>query len=240
MEGETLLNVRDLYVYYDSLLAIDGVSLEVGESEIISVIGGNGVGKTTLLKAIMGVISPKRGKIIFEPEGEIQGLPSHKIAESGISCIPEGRQILTSLTVRQNLLMGAYILKDKQRIKVGLEEMFVRFPILKERENQMALTLSGGEQQMLAIARCLMSYPTLILMDEPSLGLAPLIIKELFDLIKEFKKERRTIVLVEQNASQALQVCDRAYVMQGGRFVLSGRPNELVQNKLVKETYLGG
>lgn len=235
-----LLEVRDLYVYYGSLLAIQEVSLEVDESEIISVIGGNGVGKTTLLKAIMGVLSPKRGKIIFEPKGEIQGLPSHKVAETGISCIPEGRQILASLTVRQNLLMGAYVLKGKPRIKAGLEEMFKRFPILKERQSQMALTLSGGEQQMLAIARCLMSNPTLILMDEPSLGLAPLIINRLFDLIREFKGEKRTIVLVEQNAVKALQVCDRAYVMQGGRFVLSGRADELMQNKLVKETYLGG
>jgi branched-chain amino acid transport system ATP-binding protein len=237
---KSLLEVRDLYVYYGSLLAIQGVSLEVEESEIISVIGGNGVGKTTLLKAIMGILSPKRGKIIFEPKGEIQGLPSHKVAGVGISCIPEGRQILASLTVKQNLLMGAYVLKSKPKIKAGLEEMFMRFPLLKERENQMALTLSGGEQQMLAIARCLMSKPTLILMDEPSLGLAPLIINRLFDLIREFKKEKRTIVLVEQNAVKALQVCDRAYVMQGGRFVLSGRASELMQNKLVKETYLGG
>ena len=234
-----LLKMSQVYVYYNSIAAIQGVSLDVENSEITTILGSNGVGKTTLLNSIMGINPPKKGKIVFGTEGEIQGLPAHKIARMGISSVPEGRQILTSLTVKQNLLLGAYVLKDKLRIKAGLEEILLRFPILKERENQMAITLSGGEQQMLAIARCLMSYPSLILMDEPSLGLAPLIINQLFNLIREFKEEKRTIVLVEQNANKALQVCDKAHIMQGGRFVLSGTPTEFLQNELVREAYLG-
>lgn len=234
-----LLKMSNVFIYYNSIPAIQGASLDVEESEITAIIGSNGVGKTTLLKSIMGINPPKTGKILFGTEGEIQGLPPHKIARMGISSVPEGRQILTSLTVKQNLLLGAYVLKDKSRIRAALEEIFARFPILKERENQMAITLSGGQQQMLAIARSLMSYPTLILMDEPSFGLAPLIINHLFNLIKEFREENRTIILVEQNANKALQVCNNAHVMQGGRFVLSGTPRELLQNELVKKTYLG-
>jgi branched-chain amino acid transport system ATP-binding protein len=238
-----LLKTIDLDVFYSNIQALKGISFEMEESRILSIIGSNGVGKTTILKTIMGLKSPERGKILFSTRGEkreIQGLPSYVVASMGVTYIPEGRQILTRLTVKENLLMGAYTVENKTRIREQLENMFNRFPILRERENQIAITLSGGQQQMLAIARALMSYPTLILMDEPSLGLAPKLIKYLFELIMEFKKEKKSIILVEQNAVQALRVCDKAYVMQEGRFVLSGEPNELLQNNLVKETYLGG
>ena len=235
-----LLKVIDLDVFYANIQAVNGISFEMDESEILSIIGPNGVGKTTVLRTIMGLKSPKRGKILFSSKGEIQVLPAHKIAKMGVTYIPEGRHILTRLTVRENLLMGAYGLKEKARINSGIEEMFERFPILQERQNQMAMTLSGGEQQMLAIARGLMSFPILILMDEPSLGLAPILIKYLFDLVLQFKKEKKSIILVEQNATQALRVCDRAYLMQSGSIVLSGTPAELVENELVKEAYLGG
>lgn len=235
-----LLKAIDLEVFYGNIQALNGISFEMEESEILSIIGSNGVGKTTILKTIMGLKPPRKGKIIFSSKGEIQDLPSYQIAKIGVSYIPEGRQILTRLTVKENLLMGAYGIKDKAQIKEGLEDMFKRFPILQNRQNQMAITLSGGEQQMLAIARGLMSFPTLILMDEPSLGLAPMLIKNLFELIMNFKSEKKSIILVEQNAVQALRVCDRAYVMQGGRFILSGVPTELLQNNLVKQAYLGG
>lgn len=235
-----LLKVINLDVFYTNIQAVHGASFEMEESEIISIVGSNGVGKTTFLRAIMGLKSPKKGKILYGSKGEIQGLPAHKIAEMGITYIPEGRQILTRLTVNENLLMGAYGIKDNARIKAGLKDVFERFPILLERNGQMAITLSGGEQQMLAIARGLMSYPVLILMDEPSLGLAPLMIKYLFNLIKEFKKEKKSIILVEQNAIQALRVCDKAYIMQEGHFVLSGSPDELMQTDMVREVYLGG
>jgi len=235
-----LLKVIDLDVFYSNIQVIHGVSFEMEDSKIISIIGSNGVGKTTLLRTIMGLKYPKKGKILFGSKGEIQGLPAHKIAEMGITYIPEGRQILTRLTVEENLLMGAYLIKDKARIKAKLkEDGFERFPRLLERSHQLAITLSGGEQQMLAIARGLMSDPVLILMDEPSLGLAPLMIKQLFNLIQEFRKEKRSIILVEQNAIQALRVCDRAYVMQEGHFVLSGSPDELMQTDIVREVYLG-
>ena len=235
-----LLKVIDLDVFYANIQAVKGVSFEMDESEIISIIGPNGVGKSTVLRTIMGLKSPKSGKILFSTQGEIQGLPPHKVSKMGVTYIPEGRQILTRLTVKENLLMGAYGLKDKTRIQSGIEQMLEKFPILRDRRNQMAITLSGGEQQMLAIARGLMSFPVLILMDEPSLGLAPILIKNLFDLILQFKEEKKSIVLVEQNAIQALRVCDKAYLIQGGRIVLSGTPAELMENELVKEAYLGG
>lgn len=234
-----LLKISDAYVYYNSIVAIQGVSLEIEKSKITAIIGSNGSGKTTLLDTIMGINPPESGKIAFANFGEIQGLPPHKIAKMGIARVPEGRQIFTSLTVKQNLLLGAYTIQDKKKVKAALEEMLERFPILKDRENQTAITLSGGQQQMLAIARCLISKPTLILMDEPSLGLAPIVINELFKVIKEFKKEKRTVILVEQNANKALQVCDEAHIMQNGRIVLSGDPKEFMQNKLVREAYLG-
>ena len=238
-----LIKVTDVDVFYGNIQALKGISFEMEESRVLSIIGSNGVGKTTILKTIIGLKPPKEGKILFSSLGgiiEIQSLPPHEISKMGVAYIPEGRQILTRLTVKENLLMGAYGIKGKTRIKEQLEDMFKRFPRLKERENQMGITLSGGEQQMLAIARALMSFPTLILMDEPSLGLAPLLIKYLFEVIMEFKKEKKSIILVEQNAVQALRVCDEAYVMQGGQFVLSGAPNELMQNNMVKEAYLGG
>jgi branched-chain amino acid transport system ATP-binding protein len=234
------LQVIGIDVFYGNIQALNGISFEMEESEIISIIGSNGVGKSTVLKTISGLKSAKKGKILFSSRGEIQRSPAHEISAMGINYIPEGRQILTRLTVKENLLMGAYRIKDKRQIKTGLENMLERFPVLRERENQLALTLSGGEQQMLAIARGLMSFPTLILMDEPSLGLAPLLIKNLFKLIMEFKKEKKSIILVEQNAVQALRVSDKSYVMQGGRFILSGTSTELMQNELVRQAYLGG
>ncbi len=234
-----MLEVRDLEIRYGSVVAVDGISLDVKEGEIVCLIGPNGVGKTTTLLSIAGLVRPASGKIKFF-ERHLLHLRPEKIVRLGISLVPEGRWILGEMTVHENLLMGAYSRKaDWATIAGDIERVCETFPILRQRSRQLAGTLSGGEQQMLAIARALMARPRLLLMDEPSLGLAPLIIEEIFRVIKELHARGTTILLVEQNAHQALQIADRAYVMEVGRIILSGPAAELREHALLKKAYLG-
>ena len=236
--GSPMLKVENLEVYYGVINAIKGVSFEVNEGEVIALIGANGAGKTTILHTVTGLISPKSGKIVFEGR-EITKLPPHKIVYMGMAHVPEGRRIFQQLSVSENLKLGAFILKDKERINKNLEYVYEHFPRLKERENQIAGTLSGGEQQMLAMGRALMSNPKIILMDEPSMGLSPLLVSEIFEIIKEVSNDGKTVLLVEQNAKKALSIADRAYVLETGKIVLSGKADELMNNDKVKEAYLG-
>lgn len=238
-EGSPLLRVEDLYVKYGSSLAVKGVSLEVHPGEIRAVLGANGAGKTTILKAIMGAVRASGGTITYRGQ-QIHRLPGHRMAAMGIGLVPEGRRILTAMTVQENLEMGAYACRDRQASRETMEEMYQRFPRLRERRRQMAGTLSGGEQQMLAIARALMVRPRLLLLDEPSLGLAPKIIEELFTLIKEINAKGVTILLVEQNAKQALRVSDWAYVLATGEVVVEDAAPRLMENEAVQMAYLGG
>ncbi|WP_456437025.1 ABC transporter ATP-binding protein [Desulfurobacterium sp.] len=234
-----MLEVRNINTFYGNIQALHNVSLKVDEGEIVTLIGANGAGKTTTLMSICGVVPPRSGEIIFNGE-PIQGLPPHKIVAKGIVQVPEGRMIFPELTVMENLDMGAYLRKDKEGIKQDLEYIFELFPILAERKNQLGGTLSGGEQQMLAISRALMARPKLLLLDEPSLGLAPLIIKQIFDIIVKINKEHKTtILLVEQNAHQALKIADRAYVMESGRIAMEDKAENLLNNEQVKKAYLG-
>ncbi|WP_022846514.1 MULTISPECIES: ABC transporter ATP-binding protein [unclassified Desulfurobacterium] len=234
-----MLEVRNINTFYGNIQALHNVSLKVDEGEIVTLIGANGAGKTTTLMSICGVVPPRSGEIIFNGE-PIQGLPPHKIVAKGIVQVPEGRMIFPELTVMENLDMGAYLRKDKEGIKQDLEYIFELFPILAERKNQLGGTLSGGEQQMLAISRALMARPKLLLLDEPSLGLAPLIIKQIFDIIVKINKEHKTtILLVEQNAHQALKIADRAYVMESGRITMEDKAENLLNNEQVKKAYLG-
>ena len=234
-----LLEVKGLEVYYGVIQALKGIDFEVNEGEIVTLIGANGAGKTTTMQSVIGLIPPKAGTVSFEGK-EITHLPCHKIVSLGMSQVPEGRRVFQELTVYQNLLMGAYIQKDKKAIKEDIEKIYARFPRLEERKNQIAGTLSGGEQQMLAMGRALMSRPKLLMLDEPSMGLSPLLVDEVFTIIKDLNKEGTTVLLVEQNAGKSLEISDRAYVLENGRIVLSGTGEELLQSEEVKKAYLGG
>lgn len=234
-----LLEVKGLEVYYGVIQALKGIDFEVNEGEIVTLIGANGAGKTTTMQSVIGLIPPKAGTVSFEGK-EITHLHCHKIVSLGMSQVPEGRRIFQELTVYQNLLMGAYIQKDKKAIKEDIKKIYARFPRLEERKNQIAGTLSGGEQQMLAMGRALMSRPKLLMLDEPSMGLSPLLVDEVFTIIKDLNKEGTTVLLVEQNAGKSLAISDRAYVLENGKIVLSGTGEELLQSEEVKKAYLGG
>lgn len=234
-----LLEVKGLEVYYGVIQALKGIDFEVNEGEIVTLIGANGAGKTTTMQSVIGLIPPKAGTVSFEGK-DITHLHCHKIVSLGMSQVPEGRRIFQELTVYQNLLMGAYIQKDKKAIKEDIKKIYERFPRLEERKNQIAGTLSGGEQQMLAMGRALMSRPKLLMLDEPSMGLSPLLVDEVFTIIKDLNKEGTTILLVEQNAGKSLAISDRAYVLENGKIVLSGTGEELLQSEEVKKAYLGG
>ena len=235
----TMLTVNDINVFYGAIHAIKGVSLEVNEGEIVTLIGANGAGKSTILRTISGLLKPKTGSIQFEGQ-EIAGMPAHEIVKTGISQVPEGRRIFAEMSVLENLELGAFTRKDKDGIKADMELVFDRFPRLKERIGQLAGTLSGGEQQMLAMGRALMSRPRLLLLDEPSMGLAPLLIKEIFAIIQDINKTGTTVLLVEQNANMALSIACRAYVLETGRITLSGDAKELAASDEVRKAYLGG
>lgn len=235
----TMLTVNDINVFYGAIHAIKGVSLEVNEGEIVTLIGANGAGKSTILRTISGLLKPKTGSIQFEGQ-EIAGMPAHEIVKTGISQVPEGRRIFAEMSVLENLELGAFTRKDKDGIKADMELVFERFPRLKERIGQLAGTLSGGEQQMLAMGRALMSRPMLLLLDEPSMGLAPLLIKEIFAIIQDINKTGTTVLLVEQNANMALSIAHRAYVLETGRITLSGDAKELAASDEVRKAYLGG
>lgn len=233
-----MLEIRDLQVYYGAINAIKGISFDVDKGEIIALIGANGAGKTTILHTITGLVSAKHGSIMFG-EKDLTKTPAHKIVAMGMAHVPEGRRVFARLSVYENLMLGAFTRVDKKEIAESLEKVFERFPRLKERRNQQAGTLSGGEQQMLAMGRALMSKPNIILMDEPSMGLSPLYVNEIFDIIQEINKSGTTVLLVEQNAKKALSIADRAYVLETGKIVLSGDAKELMNNDSVKKAYLG-
>ena len=234
-----LLEVKDLQVYYGVICALKGISFEVNEGEIVSLIGANGAGKTTMMQSVVGMIPKKGGSVIFDGQ-DITKTPCHKIVQMGMTQVPEGRRIFQELTVYENLMMGAYTVRDQQRFKEDLESIFQRFPRLAERRNQIAGTLSGGEQQMLAMSRALMIRPKLLMLDEPSMGLAPILVDQVFEIIKELNASGTTILLVEQNASKALEIADRAYVLETGSITLSGTGKELAQSDEVRKAYLGG
>ena len=234
-----MLKVVDLNVHYGVIHALKDVNIEVGEGEIVSLIGANGAGKTTLLRTISGLISASSGSILYLGQ-EVLNKPAQKLPETGLVQVPEGRRIFKGMSVYENLLMGAYLRNDKEGIKADLEKIYKRFDILYKRRNQDAATLSGGEQQMLAMSRALMAKPKLLLLDEPSMGLALLLVKEIFNIIKEINAEGTTILLVEQNAMQALKIANRAYVLETGNIVLSGTGQELLESEEVQKVYLGG
>ena len=237
--GIPMLRIADLNVYYGAIHALKGISLEVHQGEIVTLIGANGAGKSTTLRTISGLIAPKSGAVDFEGQG-IAGLGAHDIVRRGISQVPEGRRIFADMTVLENLELGAFIRNDKDGIASDMEMVFTRFPRLKERISQQAGTLSGGEQQMLAMGRALMSRPRLLLLDEQSMGLAPLLIKEIFSIIVDINKAGTTILLVEQNANMALSIANRAYVLETGRITLSGSAKDLAASEEVRKAYLGG
>ena len=224
-----LLEVKNLEVYYGVICALKGISFEVNEGEIVSLIGANGAGKTTMMQSVVGLIPKKNGSVVFNSQ-DITKTPCHKIVELGMTQVPEGRRIFQELSVYENLMMGAYIMKDQQKFKEDLESIYARFPRLAERRNQIAGTLSGGEQQMLAMSRALMSHPKLLMLDEPSMGLAPILVDQIFSIIKELNDTGTTILLVEQNANKALEIADRAYVLETGSIMLSGTGMELSQS----------
>ena len=233
-----MLEVKDLQVYYGMIQAIKGVSFEVNQGEVIALIGANGAGKTTILHTITGLLHPKAGSINFEGV-ELTKTPAHKIVSMGMAHVPEGRRIFQDLTVYDNLRLGAYTISNQDEIEESLENVYKRFERLKERRNQIAGTLSGGEQQMLAMGRALMSKPKIILMDEPSMGLSPLYVSEVFDIIREISESGTTVLLVEQNAKKALTIADRAYVLETGNIVLEGPASKLINDESVKKAYLG-
>ena len=233
-----LLEVKDLQVYYGMIQALKGISFEVGQGEVVALIGANGAGKTTTLHAITGLLPIKNGTVTLAGT-EITKAPPHKIVEMGMAHVPEGRRVFANLTVYQNLRMGAYTRKDKQEYEETLNRVYEKFPRLKERRNQPAGTLSGGEQQMLAIGRALMSKPKIMLMDEPSMGLSPIYVNEIFQIIQEVSAAGTTVLLVEQNAKKALSIADRAYVLETGKIVLDGKASELLNDESVKKAYLG-
>ena len=235
-----LLEVNDLEVCYGVIRALHGISFEVNEGEIVTLIGANGAGKTTTMQSVVGLIPKKSGSVILDGQ-DITKTPCHKIVQLGMTQVPEGRRIFQELTVYENLLMGAYSMKKGQAdFKADLEMVYARFPRLAERRNQIAGTLSGGEQQMLAIGRALMSHPKLLMLDEPSMGLSPLLVDEVFKIIKDINKDGTTILLVEQNAGKSLAISDRAYVLENGKIVLTGTGSELTSSEMVKKAYLGG
>lgn len=233
-----MLTVESIDVNYGAIRALVDVSLEVEAGEIIALIGANGAGKSTTLRTISGLVKPSKGKITFEGT-EIQKLPPHRVVEMGISQVPEGRRVFPLMTVLENLEMGAFTRKDSAGIKEDIKKVFAKFPRLEERKKQPAGTLSGGEQQMLAIGRALMSRPKLLLMDEPSMGLAPMLVQEIFNTVKEINQGGTTILLVEQNARMALSIAKRGYVLETGRMVISGKAGELAENEEVQKAYLG-
>lgn len=235
-----MLKVQNLHVSYGAIKAVRGIDFEIEQGQIVSLIGSNGAGKTTTLRTISGLLNSTEGKITFKGE-DITKAKAKDIMKKGLVQVPEGRMIFPTLTVYENLLMGAYTRKDKEAIKNSLTLMFELFPILQERKNQNAGTLSGGEQQMLAMARALMAEPDLLMLDEPSMGLAPILVKQIFSIIQKINKKRNvTILLIEQNAKQALNICDKAYVLENGKIVLSGTGKELIESEEVKKAYLGG
>ena len=234
-----LLEVKNLEVYYGVICALKGISFEVNEGEIVSLIGANGAGKTTMMQSVVGIIPKRSGTVLFDGQ-DISKTPCHKIVHRGMTQVPEGRRIFQELTVYENLMMGAYSVRDQLSFKADLESIYTRFPRLAERRNQIAGTLSGGEQQMLAMSRALMSHPKLLMLDEPSMGLAPILVDQVFEIIKELHNEGTTILLVEQNASKALEISDRAYVLETGSITLSGTGAELAQSDEVRKAYLGG
>ena len=234
----SMLKVTDLQVYYGVIQALKGISFEVNEGEVIALIGANGAGKTTILHTVTGLINQKAGKIEFEGK-DISHIPAYKIVAEGMAHVPEGRRVFAELSVYDNLMMGAYTRKDKKEIAETLAMVYKRFPRLEERKKQMAGTLSGGEQQMLAMGRALMSKPKIILMDEPSMGLSPIFVNEIFDIIKAVSDSGTTVLLVEQNAKKALSIADRAYVLETGKIILEGDAKVLMNDERVKKAYLG-
>lgn len=234
----SMLKVTDLQVYYGVIQALKGISFEVNEGEVIALIGANGAGKTTILHTVTGLINQKAGKIEFEGK-DISHTPAYKIVAEGMAHVPEGRRVFAELSVYDNLMMGAYTRKDKKEIVETLAMVYKRFPRLEERKKQMAGTLSGGEQQMLAMGRALMSKPKIILMDEPSMGLSPIFVNEIFDIIKAVSASGTTVLLVEQNAKKALSIADRAYVLETGKIILEGDAKVLMNDERVKKAYLG-
>ncbi len=233
-----MLEVNGLQVYYGVIQALKDVSFEVNQGEVIALIGANGAGKTTTLHTLTGLLPAKQGSVIFEGV-DITKVPAHKIVEMGIAHVPEGRRVFSQLSVYENLMMGAYTRKDKKEIEENLNKVYQRFPRLKERKNQRAGTLSGGEQQMLAMGRALMSNPKMIVMDEPSMGLSPIFVNEIFDIIEKVSAGGTTVLLVEQNAKKALSIADRAYVLETGKIVLSGNAKDLMNDDSIKKAYLG-
>ena len=234
-----LLEVNNLEVYYGVICALKGISFHVNEGEIVSLIGANGAGKTTMMQSTVGIIPKRSGSVIFDGQ-DIAKTPCHKIVQLGMTQVPEGRRIFQELTVYENLMMGAYTVKEQQKFKSELDRIFELFPRLAERRRQVAGTLSGGEQQMLAMSRALMINPKLLMLDEPSMGLAPILVDQIFSIIKDLHNAGTTILLVEQNASKALEISDRAYVLETGKITLSGTGKELMQSPEVQKAYLGG
>lgn len=234
-----MLEVKNLEVYYGVIKALKGISFEVSQGEVIALIGANGAGKTTTLHTLTGLLQAKAGSITFEGK-DITKTPAHNIVKLGIAHVPEGRRVFSNLTVYQNLRMGAYTRQDKGEIEQSLQTVYQRFPRLEERKNQLAGTLSGGEQQMLAMGRALMSKPKLLMLDEPSMGLAPILVEQIFDIIKTLNQAGTTILLVEQNAQMALSIAHRGYVLETGRVVTTGTGSELLADESVKKAYLGG
>lgn len=234
-----LLEVKDLEVFYGVIQALKGISFEVNQGEIVTLIGANGAGKTTAMQSIMGLIPAKHGSIVYDGQ-DIGKIPCHKIVQMGMTQVPEGRHVFQELTVYENLLMGAYTQSDQRKIKADAEEVYEWFPRLGERKNQIAGTLSGGEQQMLAMGRAMMCHPKLLMLDEPSMGLSPLLVDQVFQIIKKFHSIGTTVLLVEQNAGKSLEISDRGYVLENGRIVLSGTGADLMQSEEVRKAYLGG
>ena len=236
--SEPLLKVENLEVYYGVIKALKGISFHVNKGEIVSLIGANGAGKTTTLHTVTGLIRPKHGSIIYDGQ-DLTKVAPHKIVSLGLSHVPEGRRIFQDLTVYDNLLLGAYTQKDKKKIETDMDMVFEQFPRLKERRRQMAGTLSGGEQQMLAMGRALLSDPQMVVMDEPSMGLSPLLVSEIFDIIKSFREAGKTVLLVEQNAKKAMTVSDRVYVLETGAITNEGNAADLINDESIKKAYLG-
>ena len=234
----SMLSIKDLQVYYGAINAIKGISFDVEQGEIIALIGANGAGKTTILHTITGLVQAKHGSVMFGGK-DLTKTPAHKIVSMGMAHVPEGRRVFAQLSVLENLMLGAYTRKDKAEIQESLKHVFKRFPRLEERRGQMAGTLSGGEQQMLAMGRALMSKPKIIVMDEPSMGLSPIFVSNIFDIIQTIRETGTTVLLVEQNAKKALSIADRAYVLETGKISLSGKASDLINDASVKKAYLG-